>query len=451
MAGYILVLAILILGGTIATLGDRIGTKVGKSRLSIFNLRPRNTATLITIMTGGMIAASTLGVLLATSSQLRDGLFKIDSIRKNLNDTQLQKQKVEAELAATRSQREEAKQRLDQINNSLSAALYRQSQTEAQLQAAEIKSKQATQALVKLQAQEQDLLKKVEELTNRQQTLLTDSQKLTQERDRLNSDLVKITSDREDLRQKVGESQSRLSTLEKQRTTLSSELKTLEENRRQLIASITALRQGNVAIKSGDVLVAAVVKADLPSADLRSAVYQIIQQADQEARARLDFPPKTRLILQITDAQIDSIIQKLTDGRSYILRILSARNYLRKESSVAILADITPNKQVFKKGEVVATLQFQANMTDTEFNEQLGTFFSLVSFRSKQQGVLPNPFTDKVGEFPQNALFELVKDFKQYKSAIEIQAVTKEPIFTSGPLSLILVVLENGVEVRRFG
>lgn len=39
MAGYILVLAVLILGGAIATLGDRLGTKVGKARLSLFNLQ----------------------------------------------------------------------------------------------------------------------------------------------------------------------------------------------------------------------------------------------------------------------------------------------------------------------------------------------------------------------------------------------------------------------------
>ncbi|MFN5726799.1 MAG: DUF3084 domain-containing protein, partial [Pseudanabaena sp.] len=52
MAGYTLILAILILGSIIATLGDRIGTKVGKARLSIFKLRPRDTATVVTIATG---------------------------------------------------------------------------------------------------------------------------------------------------------------------------------------------------------------------------------------------------------------------------------------------------------------------------------------------------------------------------------------------------------------
>ncbi|XGB38754.1 MAG: DUF3084 domain-containing protein [Cyanobacteria bacterium LVE1205-1] len=38
--GYVLVFAILVLGGVIATVGDRLGTRVGKARLSLFNLRP---------------------------------------------------------------------------------------------------------------------------------------------------------------------------------------------------------------------------------------------------------------------------------------------------------------------------------------------------------------------------------------------------------------------------
>ncbi|MFN7629778.1 MAG: DUF3084 domain-containing protein, partial [Cyanobacteriota bacterium] len=41
MSGWLLILALLLLGGVLSTLGDRLGTKVGKARLSLFNLRPR--------------------------------------------------------------------------------------------------------------------------------------------------------------------------------------------------------------------------------------------------------------------------------------------------------------------------------------------------------------------------------------------------------------------------
>ncbi|NEQ25285.1 MAG: DUF3084 domain-containing protein, partial [Microcoleus sp. SIO2G3] len=83
-SGYILIVAILVLGGVIATLGDRIGTRVGKARLSLFNLRPRKTATVVTIITGSLISASTLGILFATSDSLRKGIFELDNIQKRL-------------------------------------------------------------------------------------------------------------------------------------------------------------------------------------------------------------------------------------------------------------------------------------------------------------------------------------------------------------------------------
>jgi len=73
-SAYILIVAILLLGGVLATLGDRIGTKVGKARLSLFNLRPRKTATVVTIMTGCLISASTLGILFGLSESLREGV-----------------------------------------------------------------------------------------------------------------------------------------------------------------------------------------------------------------------------------------------------------------------------------------------------------------------------------------------------------------------------------------
>jgi len=44
VTAWLKILLLLILGGILSTLGDRLGTKVGKARLSIFKLRPKSTA-----------------------------------------------------------------------------------------------------------------------------------------------------------------------------------------------------------------------------------------------------------------------------------------------------------------------------------------------------------------------------------------------------------------------
>ena len=78
MSGWLLILALLVLGGVLSTLGDRLGTRVGKARLSLFNLRPRRTAVLITVLTGSLISAVSLGLMLLVSQRLRTGLFELD-------------------------------------------------------------------------------------------------------------------------------------------------------------------------------------------------------------------------------------------------------------------------------------------------------------------------------------------------------------------------------------
>ena len=51
---WILIVFLILLGGLIAPFGDILGTKIGKARFSILKLRPKKTATIITIITGAV-------------------------------------------------------------------------------------------------------------------------------------------------------------------------------------------------------------------------------------------------------------------------------------------------------------------------------------------------------------------------------------------------------------
>ncbi len=451
--GYTLILAILVLGGLIATVGDRLGSRVGKARLSIFKLRPRTTATLVTVVTGALISASTLGILIATSSQLRDGLFQLDAIRSELAETQRQKQQIEAELLSARTEQEQAQQRLDRINRSLGLALIRQSETQAQLQLVEQKFREAQAELEQVQTQEAELRQRVAQLTADQQALQDESTKLQKERERLSRELAQITKEREFLRETVKQTQSRIAELENQRTNLASEVASLQANREQLIASIQALRMGNVAILAEQVLATGVIRAGLTREEIKGAIVQLLQQAERNARILLDFLPGSepkQPVIKITEAQIDNLGDRLADGKSYVIRLLSGGNYLRRETSIFITADITPNRQVFNKGDVIASLQFRPNLSPNELESRVEQLFLLASFRARREGVLADPITGKVGSFSPTALNELLQTIGQYREPYEIVAVAKEPIFTASSLNLELVVKINGAEVKRF-
>ena len=87
MSGWILIIFLLLLGGLISAFGDLVGTKIGKARFSILKLRPKRTAIVITIITGGLISASSLSLMLLVNRQLRVGLFRLDDLQKKLQES----------------------------------------------------------------------------------------------------------------------------------------------------------------------------------------------------------------------------------------------------------------------------------------------------------------------------------------------------------------------------
>ena len=84
MSGWLFIIFLLLLGGLISTLGDLLGSKIGKARFSVLKLRPKKTAILITILTGSLISASSLSLIILVNRQLRVGLFRLGDLQKKL-------------------------------------------------------------------------------------------------------------------------------------------------------------------------------------------------------------------------------------------------------------------------------------------------------------------------------------------------------------------------------
>ena len=85
---WILIVFLILLGGLIAPFGDILGTKIGKARFSILKLRPKKTATIITIFTGGFISSISIGLLILVSEEFRQRLFiDIPFLQKTLDES----------------------------------------------------------------------------------------------------------------------------------------------------------------------------------------------------------------------------------------------------------------------------------------------------------------------------------------------------------------------------
>ena len=85
---WILIVFLILLGGLIAPFGDILGTRIGKARFSILKLRPKKTATIITIITGGFISSISIGLLILVSEEFRQRLFvDIPFLQKTLDES----------------------------------------------------------------------------------------------------------------------------------------------------------------------------------------------------------------------------------------------------------------------------------------------------------------------------------------------------------------------------
>ena len=73
-----------IVGGLIAYLADKMGSKIGKKRMSVFGLRPKHTSILLTVLGGTIIAVLTISVMAIASQSARTALFGMEKIQQEL-------------------------------------------------------------------------------------------------------------------------------------------------------------------------------------------------------------------------------------------------------------------------------------------------------------------------------------------------------------------------------
>ena len=234
-AGYILVFVILVLGGVIATVSDRLGTKVGKARLSLFKLRPRDTAVVVTVMAGSILSAITLGILFATSKPLRTGVFQIDEIQKRLNNARRElnqatqeKNVVETELGQARAAQAQARANLEQINRSLQAANAEQARTQTKLNSLRVQLNSVQAAKSKTEQQ----LSQVEAAKSQTAEQLSSVEAA---KSRTESQLKLVETARSTTRTQLDRTESQLKTVSAQKTSLGSEIAQLQGERQQLI------------------------------------------------------------------------------------------------------------------------------------------------------------------------------------------------------------------------
>lgn len=84
----IFILVTIAVSGFVAWAGDTLGRVLGKKRIALFGLRPRNTSIAIAVITGMLITALTITVMAFASDTVRKMLLEMDQILDDLTTLQ---------------------------------------------------------------------------------------------------------------------------------------------------------------------------------------------------------------------------------------------------------------------------------------------------------------------------------------------------------------------------
>lgn len=104
LRGSLIIVFVMIVAGFIAYVGDRVGHQVGRRRLTLFNLRPRHTSTIVAVATGMLIAMFVTLIALAASEYVQTALFRIGDLNQQMHELQTRVADLQQEVANTRSQ-----------------------------------------------------------------------------------------------------------------------------------------------------------------------------------------------------------------------------------------------------------------------------------------------------------------------------------------------------------
>ena len=368
MSGWLLILALLVLGGVLSTLGDRLGSKVGKARLSLFNLRPRKTAVVITALTGSLISALSLGLLLLVSERLRVGLFELDQLQERLRQSRSALTSSQADLRRSTDDLARNRQELRANQQELARSRLERNRALQGREAAIASERKVTLALSAAQRRAGELRQELRPLQDQRR-------RLEAERARLSRDVKARDAD--------------IQRTEKELAGVRSRIEAGAKELKDLAGKVLALRQGDVLIASGQPLAVARIRLGRQE-DGRRSIDALLQEANAAAfRLLLPGQKVNRQILLVPRSDIERLDQALRKSGTWVVIIRSAANILRGEQRVLAFPDLRPNRPVVRRGEVLARTVLDGDVrSPEEVRSRINLLLAAALTQAQRRGTL---------------------------------------------------------------
>lgn len=395
MYGIFLIVAIAVLGGVIALLGDRVGMKVGKKRLSLYGLRPKYTSMIITVVTGILISGSTLVFLTIISEDVRTALFELKEIQDELRNKTVIVQDLSDELADKQG-------KLDEVHR---------------------KQEETARLLTKTESEYRLIVNNLDET---RLALEVTQKELLFEQERLNN-LYEITND---LREKnIG--------LEVEKERLLKEVQALSAESSILRDNLKITKTGRLIFLKGDILLAQVVQEGNKAEEVKRGILEpMLVEANKIALERgARIKGKEEYALKVNQ-QLDYFSRELSKITvPGVIRLVVDRNTIALEP-LYVSFQYFPNTRVFRKNEVIAEARVAPDLDENEILDEILDLLLVVRKKSLNEGMISEG--QYIGEIASlQDVPEIIAKIREKKKASTIQLVALDDVWRiKGPVKV---------------
>ena len=400
MYGIYLIAALAVTGGAIAFIGDLLGTKIGKKRLSIFGLRPRHTSNIITVITGALITVSTIGVTSIISEDVRTALFGMEELNASLASKQNELENLSDELILTKTE-------------------YQQSEIDLNKSLAEVNNLKKEQIQLK---EESDRLKEGnEKLELSNAKLIADNELLTGSNEKLLKDNETLITNNAELSSNNEE--------------LKADNQTLEKRNESLRNGLTAIREGDIVFRAGEILASAVIKGNRTPEEIVKDIDDLANAATANVSRRLGNSDDNSV--WIYQPELSEAVKTISESsQDIVLRIVAAGNLMRGEP-VRTSLELYKNSTIYTKDEFIVSKAYE--LKDGIDSEQVVRhFLSEVNHAAIDKGVLPDPITGAVGVMEGSQFYQIIDAVSKADGLVVLTAYAREATETMGPLRLVI-------------
>lgn len=398
-----LIVVLVLTGGVIAFIGDRLGSKVGKKKLSLFGLRPRHTSIVVTIITGILITTVTFGILAIASKDVRTALFGMNKLKAELNEKQ--------------SMLEEASGALVNVKNDLNTTKEEYAKSKKNLEETQEDLEIAQQAAELLRQEQVALQNRNQELWSDNQTLIEHNQSLVENNQFLLANNESLKADNLEL----------------------------EKTNNDLQEGIENIRERPIIYRVGELLASGVIKKTDDPVKIQNDLNQIIALANSKIIDRLG-TEGSKDGVWIYPIEYQKAMDRLKQAKGdTVIRLIVAANLVKGDPVLTEL-EMHPNRVVYQENEFVYQKIYNVPIDGSNSEMLISDFLRNVNMTAINNGILPNPLTGTVGVINGNQIYAIEKALAENRGKdVLISAFAAADTEVLGPLRLH-IYLKNETE-----